>query len=640
MQTERHGFQAEVSRLLDIVAHSLYSDKSVFLRELVSNASDACDKLRYLALTQPGLLKDDPELKVTIAIDKTGRQLTIADNGIGMDREDLINNLGTIARSGSAKFMEELSQQAAGGNGSAEGKTEGKTAGNGKQDEKNLSLIGQFGVGFYAAFMVADKVEVLSKKAGDSQAWLWTSDGKGEFTLEQAEKAGRGTEIILHLRADAGDYLDATKLSGIVAKYSDHIQLPIHVTGDGEPRKVNQGAALWTRSKSEITPEQYREFYHHVAHAFDEPWATLHFKAEGKIDYTGLLFIPSTKPFDLFNPDRKQALKLYVKRVFITDHCEEVLPHWLRFVKGLVDSEDLPLNISREMLQQNPVLTMIRSGLVKRVLGDLGKKAENEKEAYAAFWENFGAVLKEGLYEDPDQREALLKLARFRSTAGDDLVSLAEYIGRMKDGQNAIYYITGDSLEAVAKSAQLEGYRAKGVEVLLLTDPIDEFWIPAVETFDGKDFKSVTRGGADLDKVKAADAKADEKKPAAEGIDNLIALMKLSLKDAVKDVRLSSRLTDSAVCLVADDGDMDMHLARLLKQHRQLSATMPRVLEINGSHPLVAALAKAVSAGGKNDAVTDVSWLLLDQAKLQEGESLSDPNAFGQRLTALLQKVF
>ncbi|MET1029175.1 MAG: molecular chaperone HtpG, partial [Dongiaceae bacterium] len=452
MQTERHGFQAEVSRLLEIVAHSLYSDKSVFLRELVSNASDACDKLRYLALTQPGLLKEDPELKVTIAIDKAGRQLTIADNGIGMDREDLINNLGTIARSGSAKFMEELAQQTPGGNGATEAKPEG----NGKADEKNLSLIGQFGVGFYAAFMVADKVEVLSKKAGDTQAWLWTSDGKGEFTLEQAEKAGRGTEIILHLRADAGDYLDAAKLSGIVAKYSDHIQLPIHVTGDGEARKVNQGAALWTRSKSDITPEQYREFYHHVAHAFDEPWATLHFKAEGKIDYTGLLFIPSTKPFDLFNPDRKQALKLYVKRVFITDHCEEVLPHWLRFVKGLVDSEDLPLNISREMLQQNPVLTMIRTGLVKRVLGDLAKKAENEKEAYAAFWGNFGAVLKEGLYEDPDQREALLKLARFRSTSGDDLVSLADYIGRMKEGQNAIYYITGDSLDAVAKSAQLE----------------------------------------------------------------------------------------------------------------------------------------------------------------------------------------
>ena len=631
MQMERHGFQAEVSRLLDIVAHSLYSDKSVFLRELISNASDACDKLRYLALTEPGLLKDDPEFKVSIAIDKAGRTLTIADNGIGMNRDDLINNLGTIARSGSAKFMEELAAQKATGD-----------AG----DQKNLSLIGQFGVGFYAAFMVADKVEVRSRKAGDDAAWLWTSDGKGEFTLAPAEKAGRGTDIVLHLRDDASDYLDAGRLSSIVAKYSDHIQLPIHVTGDGEDRKVNQAAALWTRSKSEISEEQYRDFYRHVAHAFDDPWATLHFKAEGKIEYTGLLFIPSSKPIDLFNPDRKQALKLYVKRVFITDHCEDVLPHWLRFVKGLVDSEDLPLNISREMLQQNPILTKIRAGLVKRVLGELAKKAENDAAAYGAFWDNFGAVLKEGIYEDAEQREPLLKLARFRSTTGnsatgDDLVSLADYVGRMKEGQSAIYYITGDSLEAVSRSAQLEGYRAKGVEVLLLTDPIDEFWIPAVEKFDGKEFKSVTRGGTDLDQVKAdAGTKPEEKKPAAEGIDNLIALMKLSLKDAVKDVRLSSRLTDSAVCLVAEEGDMDMRLARLLKQHRQLDATLPRVLEINGSHPLIAALSKAVSSGGSNDAVSDASWLLLDQAKLQEGEALSDPASFGQRLSAMLQKAF
>lgn len=628
MQMERHGFQAEVSRLLDIVAHSLYSDKSVFLRELVSNASDACDKLRYLSLTEPGLIKDDPEFKVTIQLDKDKRQLTIADNGIGMNHDDLISHLGTIARSGSAKFMEELAAAKA----------------SGADTDKNVSLIGQFGVGFYAAFMVADKVEVVSRKAGEAQAWRWTSDGKGEFTVEPAEKPGRGTDIILHLRADADEFLNAGRLSTIISKYSDHIQLPIHLTGDGEPRKINQGAALWARSKSEITEEQYRDFYRHVAHAFDEPWATLHFKAEGKIDYTGLLFIPSTKPIDLFNPDRKQALKLYVKRIFITDHCEEVLPHWLRFVKGLVDSEDLPLNISREMLQQNPILTLIRGGLVKRVLGELGKKAENDKEAYKAFWENFGAVLKEGIYEEAEHRETLLKLARFRSTkngAENELVSLADYVGRMQEGQDAIYYITGDNLDAVAKSAQLEGYKAKGVEVLLLTDPIDEFWIPAVETFDSKEFKSVTRGGADLDKVKAApDAKAPEKKPAAEGIDNLVALMKLTLKDAVKDVRLSSRLTDSAVCLVADEGDMDMRLARLLKQHRQLDATLPRVLEINGSHPLIAALAKAVSSGAKKDAVGDASWMLLDQAKLQEGETLSDPSAFGQRLSGLLQQVF
>ena len=618
MKMEKLGFQAEVSRLLDIVAHSLYSDRAVFLRELISNASDACDKLRYLSLTEPGLVADDPEFRITVALDKDNKTLTVSDNGIGMNREDLISHLGTIARSGSAQFVQALE--------------DGKS--------KDVSLIGQFGVGFYAAFMVADQVTVVSRKAGETQGWRWVSDGKGEFEIGEAERAGRGTDIVLHIKKDAAEFLEKARVSTIITKYSDHIALPIKLIEGGKEEKVNQAAALWTRAKSEITEEQYRDFYRHVAHAFDEPWGTLHFKAEGKIEYTGLVFIPTMKPLDLFHPDRKQSLKLYVKRVFITDHCEELLPHWLRFVKGLVDSEDLPLNISREMLQQNPVLAKIRQGVVKKVLEYLKKRAENEVDAYATFWNNFGAVLKEGLYEDPEQRDALLKLARFRSTNGDALVSLGDYVGRMKEGQTSIYYLTGDSLEAAARSPQLEGYRAKGIEVLLLTDGVDEFWVPAVGECEGKSFKSVTRGGADLDAIKG-DAKADEKKPepAAAGIDNLIALMKLTLKDAVKDVRVSQRLTDSAVCLVADEGDMDMRLARLLQQHKRIDALAPRVLELNGSHPVISALAKAVSSG-KGEAVADASWLLLDQARIQEGETLSDPTSFAKRLGEVLNKAF
>jgi molecular chaperone HtpG len=631
MTAERHGFQAEVSRLLDIVAHSLYSDKSVFLRELISNASDACDRLRYLSLTQSGLLSDDPELKVTISIDKPGRRLVIADNGIGMSHDELIANLGTIAKSGSAQFMSELTAE----------ETDKKS------EEKKVSLIGQFGVGFYSAFMVADRVEVTSRKAGETAAWKWESEGKGEFTVTPAEKSGRGTEIALHLRKDAEEWLDASHLAKVVGKYSDHIALPVRLLDGKEDRHLNQAAALWTRSKSEITPEQYTEFYRHTAHAFDEPWATLHFKAEGKIDYTGLLFIPGSKPFDLFHPDRKQSLKLYVKRVFITDHCEDLLPGWLRFVKGIVDSEDLPLNISREILQANPLIAKIRAALIKRVLSELQKIAEKEPERYATFWNNFGAVLKEGIYEDQANREALLKLARFRSTSpdskeGEALVSLQEYIARMKPGQNAIYTISGDDVEALQRSPQLEGFRAKGVEVLLLTDAVDEFWAQSVHEFEGKPFKSATRGGADLDAVAKADGeKADKKdEPKAEGIDNLIALMKLTLKDAVKDVRISDRLTESACCLVAAEGDLDIHLEKLLRQHKKLDTSLPRVLEINGTHPTVAALAKSISkTGSGGDTVADACWLLLDQARIQDGEALPDPAAFARRMNSFLQKA-
>jgi len=621
MTLERHGFQAEVSRLLHIVAHSLYSDKSVYLRELISNASDACDKLRYLALTQPELLEGGAELSVTLSIDKEARTLTIADNGIGMDKNDLVSHLGTIARSGSAKFAEGL----------ADAKTQ----------EQKVSLIGQFGVGFYSAFMVADKVEVISRKAGETQGWRWVSDGTGEFTVETVDKTTRGTDIILHLKKEEGEWLEAARLEHVIAKHSEHVALPIHLKDGTETRHINQQAALWTKSKSDITPEQYRDFYRHIAHAWDEPWATIHFKAEGKIDYTALLFIPSQRPLDLFTPERKQSLKLYAKRIFITDQSEEILPGWLRFVKGLVDSEDLQLNVSREMLQASPIIVKIRAALVKRILSDLSKKAnDDDKASYESFWDNFGPVLKEGLYEDVTARDEILKLARFRTTASDGWVSLTDYVARTKDGQSAIYYITGNSLDTVARSAQLEGFKAKGIEVLLLTDPIDEFWIPAVEKFGEAEFRSVTRSGADLEAVKAPEgAKEEEKKPVAENIDALISFLKVTLKDNVKDVRLSERLTDSACCLVADSGDMDMHLERLLRQHKRLEASLPRVLEINGRHPLVTAMTQQASKEGDWIELAEAAWLLFDQAKIQDGEPPADPALFVKRLNALLAKA-
>jgi molecular chaperone HtpG len=613
----RHGFQAEVGRLLDIVAHSLYSERAIFLRELISNAADACDKLRYLSLTHPDLIAGDPEFKVVIRADAQAGTLTIADNGIGMNREDLVENLGTIARSGTAAFLKQATGDAA----------------------KDLALIGQFGVGFYAAFMVADRVEVVSRKAGEKEAWRWRSEGKGEFEVVAADRDKRGSDVILHLKADAREFLERDRLKQIVTKYSDHIPLPIFLADGSKEDRLNEASALWMKPKSEITEQGYAEFYRHSAHAFDKPWMTLHFKVEGVLEYAGLLFVPSTRPFDLFDPDRKNRLKLYVKRVFITDSCDELLPPYLRFLRGVVDSSDLPLNVSREMLQHNPVLAKMRAGITKRVLGELEKRAKDEPDAYADFWNQFGAVLKEGLYEQNDQGDALLSLARFRSTASDKLSSLADYVGRMKPGQEAIYYITGETLEAASRSPHLEGFRARDVEVLLLTDPIDEFWVPAVGSYQEKPLSSVTRGGADLDKIAAADSSRKPTPPAPEGIDALIALFKLTLKDAVKDVRGSQRLTESAACLVAEDGDLDINLERLLRQHKRLDSVAKRVLEINLQHDLVTALTQRLKAKGNADEIGEAAWLILDQARILQGETLEDPVAFARRQSEMMRRA-
>jgi len=640
MAQEKFTFQAEVGRLLDIVAHSLYSQKEIFLRELISNASDACDRLRYAALTKPKLIEGDGDFRITLSIDKKAKTLTVSDNGDGMTHDELTEVLGTIARSGTQAFVEQMNSQSKSGKGKK---------GKGKDKGDDVDLIGQFGVGFYSAFMVADKVDVITRKAGQKKALLWSSDGKGEFTIDDAERDHRGTDVIVHLAKTEKEYLEAIRIETIVKQHSDHIGIPIVFTGGGSGDKtINTASALWTRPKKDIEAEQYTEFYHHVSHAFDEPWLTLHNSVEGVLSYTNLLFIPSSQPFDLFHPDRKAQVKLYVKRVFITDDCEGLMPPYLRFMRGIVDSEDLPLNISREMFQHNPQLAKIRSGLAKRIMGELKKKAEKKPEEYAVFWENFGAVLKEGLYEEPENRDRIFALARFRSTTQDGLTSLEDYVSRMPKGQDVIHYMTGDSIEAMEASPHLEGFRSKGVEVLLMTDPVDDFWLPSVGEYDGKEFKSAARAGADLDKIGKTkdDKKKDKDKTdkeddkATEEIAPLLAQFKVALGEAVKDVRASERLTESAVCLVTGEGDMDARLEKMLKQNRPPGGPdlTARVLEINSDHSLIKGLAERAKAGdGKDSLIADAAHLLLDQARIVEGEAVSDPQAFSRRLSAVME---
>ncbi len=630
MSEEQLSFQAEVSRLLDIVAHSLYSNKEIFLRELISNASDACDKLRYLAVTDGDLMKDDPDFRIDLEIDSNANTLTISDNGIGMNRQELIDNLGTIARSGTSAFMEQMESSKDGSN-----------------------LIGQFGVGFYSSYMVADKVSVTSRRAGEDQGWQWDSDGKGKFTIAEVEKPERGTSITLHLKEEQKEYSEELRLRTIIKTYSDHIPIPIRlkkaspenedgsIENDSEWETLNSASAIWTRSKSDVTDEQYKEFYHHVAHAYDDPWLREHFRVEGVLEYSGLLYIPGSKPFDLFHPDRKHGVKLYVRRVFITDDCQELIPAYMRFLKGVIDSEDLPLNISREMLQDNPMLRKIRGGIVKRVLGILEKKAENEQEEYLKFWENFGSVLKEGLYEDLPQKDALLKLCRFKSIKTDSWISLADYLENMKEGQEHIYYISGEDEQALRRSPQIEGFKAKDVDVLVLHDPVDEFWVTSINEYEGKGFKSVTRGGADLNKIDSADDKDDSSKDKEDDkaeLGALLGYMKLTLEGEVKDIRSSERLTDSAVCLVADEGDMDIHLERILRSHKQVDEASKRVLEINPKHDLVKRLSDLIKEDGAAKELEDIAWLLLDQARILEGQIPSDAATFAQRMSRVMGK--
>ena len=616
-KSEKLEFQTEVSQLLKLMINSVYSEKEVFVRELVSNASDACDKLRYLANTKEKLIKDDPNFKIQIAIDKKSNLISISDNGVGMNKKDLVSNLGTIARSGTAHFLKELS--------------ESKT--------KDLSLIGQFGVGFYSAFMVASQTKVITRKAGENKIWVWTSDGESSFTIEETEDSSllasnRGTTIELTLTKDSKEYLDKDRIQNIIRRYSDHISIPIYIS-DGSEKKdetlesVNSASAIWTRPKNKISAEQYKEFYNHSGQMFDDPWMTSHYKAEGKIEYTVLNFIPSTKPFDLYDPARENRLKLYVKRVFITDNCPELIPPYLRFLRGIIDSEDLPLNISREMLQNNPVVTKIRSSLVKRTISDLKKKLAKDRESYEKFWENFGPVLKEGIYEDFERKDAILEISLFKNSKSSKLITLNEYIESMGKKQKDIYFMTGDNYENILNNPSLEGYKSRDINVLILDDPVDSFWTSSTPSYLEKIFKSVTRGADDLEKIDGE--KKDNKEN--KSTEPLINLLKEKLKDKVKDVRISSRLTDSAVCLVSDEGAMDPQLEKILQQHNQLNQGLSlKVMEINPNHKLIKKLSKMSKDKNKIGEVENISILLYEQSKILDGEKPSDPIEFSKKL--------
>jgi molecular chaperone HtpG len=623
---ETRGFQTEVKQLLQLMIHSLYSNREIFLRELVSNASDACDKLRFEAIDHPDLYEGDGELMISLEFDSTARTITLTDNGIGLSRQEAIDNLGTIARSGTREFFASLTGDQA----------------------RDANLIGQFGVGFYSSFIVADKVTVESRRAGlpAAEAIRWESDGSGEFSIESIERAERGTRITLHLRAastdpdeggpDSSDLLSGWRLRSIVRKYSDHISLPIRMrkddASDGEWEMVNQASALWTRSKSDIDEEQYREFYKHLTNDNDAPLAWTHNRVEGRSEYTQLLYLPSRAPFDLWDRQRRRGIRLYVRRVFIMDDAEQLMPVYLRFVKGVVDSADLPLNVSREILQESRDVRAIREGSTKRVLSMLDDLAENRPDDYKTFWSQFGQVLKEGMGEDFGNQERLAKLLRFASTstaAGEQTVSLADYVSRMKEGQDKIYYVTADSESAARSSPHLEVFRRKEVEVLLLTDQVDEWMLSFLNEFDGKALVSVSRGGLDLGALQDAEEKAKVEETARDFAD-LVAQIKASLGDRVKDVRVTDRLTDSPSCLVSDEGDISGTLERLLKQSGQKAPERKPILEINPMHPLVARL--------KTETADADGWanLLFDQAQLAEGTQLADPAGFVKRLNDML----
>ena len=612
---EKHEFSAEVGRLLDLVVHSLYSEREIFLRELVANAADATDRRRFEALTD-GARALPEDAKIRINPDKDARLLTITDDGTGMTKEELVNNLGTIARSGTRAFGKELESA---------------------KPEDKPNLIGQFGVGFYAAFMVADRVEVVSRRAGSDEAWKWTSDGKGSYELAPATRDKPGTDITLHIKEDADEFLDSWRLQEIIRKWADHIAWPVTIVKDGEESPANEGTALWRKPKSEVTEDQYNEFYRHVSHNFDTPWDTLHWRAEGTIEFSALLFIPGSRPFEFGDPARESKIRLHVKRMFITDDAA-LLPAWMRFVVGVVDTEDLPLNVSREMLQATPVLARIRKAVTGRVLNEIKKRSADNAE-FLKFWENFGSIVKEGIWEDAEHRTELAGLARFRSSAvkaeedkpESGWTTLADYISRMKPEQEAIYYLTGDNEDAVANSPQLEGFRARGLEVLLLSEPVDSFWPDRLTSFEGKTLKSVTQGAADLEKfVVDGEAATGE----AADMDILLPALKEALGGEVSDVRGTDRLVSSAVVLAASENGPDLQLQKLMRRSGQKLPESAPVLELNPRNPLVLELAR--KAAEKSPALGDLARVLLDVARIQDGENPKDPTAFAQRLTGLL----
>jgi len=630
-EKETLGFQAEVKQLLQLMIHSLYSNKEIFLRELISNASDAADKLRFEAINNDALYGNDHELKIRVSFDKDAKTVTISDNGIGMSRDEVISHLGTIAKSGTKEFFSKLS-------------------GDQKAD---AALIGQFGVGFYSGFIVADKITVETRRAGADAAEgvRWESGGEGEYSVETIEKTGRGTDVILHLRDGEEELLSNWKLKGIIRKYSDHISLPILMQKEewdeeakatvlkDEFETVNQASALWARSKSDITKEQYDEFYKHVSHDFQEPLAHTHNRVEGRSEYTQLLYVPSHAPFDLWDRNKRGGIKLYVKRVFIMDDAEQLMPTYLRFVKGVIDSADLPLNVSREILQESRDVRVIREGSTKRVLGMLEEMANSEeqegKDKYVTFWKEFGQVLKEGIGEDATNKDRIAKLLRFASThdeSGEQSVSFEDYVGRMKEGQDKLYYVTADSYSAAKNSPHLEIFRKKGVEVLLMADRVDEWMLSFLTEFEGKELVSVAKGGLDLGKLED-EAEKKEHEETETQYKELVEKMKTALADKAKDVRVTFRLTDSPACLVADEHELSANLVRMLKAAGQTAPDSKPILEINPNHPLVTRLKYEDAEGAR---FGDWSHILFDQAMLAEGGSLADPASFVKRLNEML----
>ncbi|GHM58674.1 MAG: chaperone protein HtpG [Candidatus Mesenet longicola] len=635
---EKLKFDAEVGKVLNIVIHSLYTNKDIFLRELISNASDACEKLRVSSITNPDLIGSQDELKITIKVDKENHRLCITDNGIGMNKQDLIDNLGTIASSGTQKFLDAVK--------------------NNKDSNQAVELIGKFGVGFYSAFMVAAEVVVRSRKAGEKESWLWKSKGDGEFTVRGLdEQLPRGTEITLFLHpkeqklsSEEHEFLDKFRIEHIITTYSDHIAFPIEfVDENNNSEKLNSKSAIWTRAKNEITPEEHDEFFHKVAHVGGKPWMILHNKNEGTIEFTNLLYISSIKPFDLFHPDRRCSVKLYVNKVFITEDNVEIIPRYLRFLKGVVDSPDLPLNINRETLQNNKVIGTIRQSLVKKVISALKKRADEDLSDYAKFWDNFGAVLKEGLCEamDTDGKEKLFSVCRFYSTAANDnntLVSIEDYIKRMKPDQDNIYYLTGNDIETIKKSPQLEGFISRGLEVLLLVDPVDDFWTNLVTEYQKYKLKSITRVDTDLEKFSVQESDEGKKdeysdENSEEEVDSLIKYFTKVLGDSVSSVKVSKKLTSSPVCLAAGESGMDIRMERFLREQKQLNYKSAKILEINIKHPVIKGIVKSYTKDGEGSMLEDIIHLLFNQACIIEGEEIGDTSAFSDRINNIFSKV-
>lgn len=645
----KYQFDVEVNKILDLMINSLYTNKEVTLRELISNAADACDKARYLAITKPELLEGDPEFKINILIDKDAKILTVADNGIGMNKNDLVSNLGTIAKSGTEGFLKRIQRE-------QKDKADNATVAN--------DLIGQFGVGFYASFMIAREVEVYSRKLGEKKVHCWKSDGSGTFTVTEVKDLDlkRGTIIKLHLKEGEEEFLDFFRIQYIVKAYSNHLPLPIYFIKDqtSEPKQLNEGVALWTKPKAEITQEEYEKFFKNISYMQGKPFMILHNTVEGVANFTNLLFIPDSRPFDLFHPDRMTRVKLYVKKVFITEENIELIPRFLRFVQGIVDSQDLPLNISRETLQYNSVIDKIKHSLIKKILGELAKKANKEPEEYLKFWQNFGCVLKEGLCEQSTYKDDLLGISRFYSSLSPDkLISLEEYLGRMKERQDSIYYFTGEKIEDMMNSPQLEGFRAKGVEVLLLNDTVDDFWVTVVDKYQDKNLKSITRSDIDLEQgdkpaSKAAsteelqdvEEKAEQAKLAAEAaaeleksnphLEGFIQLAKEVLGNKVKDIQISKRLTNSPVCLAVDEKAMDIRLERYLVEQKQLAGISAKILEINPQHQIILSLNDDVKQGRNLEEVKKYIRTLFDEACVVEGEKIDNAKDFMERLNELL----